>query len=486
VTVRHVLIALNLLALVAIAAYLVWAVLSPKRASEEIEPANVTPFLPDEDLESRRLERVQGWALLFAAVVAIALPLYWLHEPSRQRESVNYFDKNSAERGKVLFSDPTMESFDPTVSLQCARCHGSTGGGGTVNFTLPNGDSVIWHAPPLNTVLLRFTEDPKCVDPDLRPTLTCSVTNIITYGRPGTPMPAWGVAGGGAKNDQAIQDLVAFLRTIQLSPAQAQKQAADDLGAAKSAPADAVKAARDTLATDQKTLDTALAAARKAFGRPDATEADVTGACNQIAKDLESGKGKVERAQGQACRDYTTAQTTVQQDQKALAWTEDWAARRANVSDGQLLFELNCARCHTAGWSTFDPTVPPDQPGGLDSVGLPGGGGGAGGGIGFNLRDMGEIRRFGTDVDGGFDSQVSFVTDGSLPNKEYGNNGLGTGKMPGFGRMLTSDMIKEIVGYERYCLDSSVLTSVEPACSTDLKDLPREAPTTTTKTGGSS
>ena len=479
-TVRHVLIALNILALVAIAAYLVWAVLSPKRASQEIEPANLTPFLPDEDLESRRLERVQGWALLFAAIVAIALPLYWLREPSRQRESVNYFDKNSVERGKVLFSDPTMESFDPTVSLQCARCHGADGGGGTVPFVI-NGVSVIWQAPPLNTELLRFTEDPKCVDPDLRPTLTCAVTNIITYGRPGTPMPAWGVAGGGAKNDQAIQDLVAYIRSIQLTPEQAQKEAAVNLAAARTAPQKAVTAAQATLKTDQAALATARTAAQKAFKQPDATDAELTASCKRITQDLAAGK-KVDRAQGQACRTYTAAQATVEQDQKALAWTQDWAARRANVSDGQLLFELNCARCHTAGWSTFDPTVSPDQPGGLDGVGLPGGGGGLGGGIGFNLRDNGEIRRFGSDVEGGFESQVAFVSDGSLPNKEYGNNGLGTGKMPGFGKMLTPDMIKEIVGYERYCLNSSVLTAAEPVCSTER----REAPTTTTKAGGSS
>ena len=49
-TVRHVLILLNIIALAAIAAYLVWAVLSPKRASTEIEPANLTPFLDDEHL----------------------------------------------------------------------------------------------------------------------------------------------------------------------------------------------------------------------------------------------------------------------------------------------------------------------------------------------------------------------------------------------------------------------------------------------------
>jgi hypothetical protein len=120
---------------------------------------------------------------------------------------------------------------------------------------------------------------------------------------------------------------------------------------------------------------------------------------------------------------------------------------------------------------------------------MPGGGGGLGGGIGFNLRSNSEIRRFGSDADGGFQAQLDFVSQGSLPNKEYGDNGQGTGKMPGFGQQLTSDMIKQIVGYERYCLDTSTYTSVEPACSTDLADLPREPPTTAStanKTGGSS
>ena len=54
---------------------------------------------------------MQGWALLFAAIVAVALPLYWLHEPTRQKESVNYFAKNAAERGR----DPLLELVDAHV-----------------------------------------------------------------------------------------------------------------------------------------------------------------------------------------------------------------------------------------------------------------------------------------------------------------------------------------------------------------------------------
>ncbi len=202
--------------------------LAEARVRRGRSPRTCTPFLTDEDLESRRLERVQGWALLFAAVVAVALPLYWLHEPSRQKESANYFDKNAVDRGQRAVLRPD----DGLVQLRACRCSARTATApraraAVPNFTLPNGKSVVWKAPPLNTVLLRFTEDPKCVDPDLRPTLQCSVTDIITYGRPGTPMPAWGVIGGGAKNDQSIQDLIAFLRTIQLTPEEAQKQAAD-------------------------------------------------------------------------------------------------------------------------------------------------------------------------------------------------------------------------------------------------------------------
>jgi hypothetical protein len=76
------------------------------------------------------------------------------------------------------------------------------------------------------------------------------------------------------------------------------------------------------------------------------------------------------------------------------------------------------------------------------------------------------------------------VSEGSSPFKLYGNNGNGTGKMPGFGQMLTPDMIKQVVAYERYCLDSTSYTSAEPACDTSK---PRALPTTTTtKPGGSS
>ena len=481
-TVRHVLIALNLVAVVAVAVYLIWAVLSPKRAPDETLPANLTEFFPDEELEGRRLERVQGWALLFAAVVAVALPIYWLHEPARQSEATNYFDKNAAERGQVLFSNATMPKYEPTQSLLCATCHGPKGQGGPVPFQL-NGQSVVWQAPPLNTVFLRFTEDPDCVNIDDRDTLTCAVTDIITNGRPGTPMPPWGVSGGGSKNDQSIQDLVAYLRSIQLTPDQAKAEATTNLDAARNQPADNVKAAEVTLAADEKTLAASRAAAQKALALPGASDADLTSACTDIVKQVTADPAKKsDRSGAVACGTFTTDATTAKSDKAALAWTRTWQKRRQNVQDGQLLFELNCARCHTAGWSTFNATVPPNEPGGANSLGLPAGGGGLGGGTAFNLRDGDEIRRFGTDISGGFAAQVDFVGTGSLRFKAYGNGGIGTGRMPGFAQMLSKDYIKKIVSYERYCLDTSTFLKVEPVCLTDTK--PRVEATTTTAAKG--
>jgi mono/diheme cytochrome c family protein len=74
--------------------------------------------------------------------------------------------------------------------------------------------------PPLNTVMLRYHQDPDPTKPNQE------VRNIITYGRQNTPMPAWGLAGGGPMNDQQISDLIAYLNSIQLSPEKAKAEAA--------------------------------------------------------------------------------------------------------------------------------------------------------------------------------------------------------------------------------------------------------------------
>jgi len=484
--VRHWLLLLNVIVIIGLIIYVVRTVLSPKRAAEDAKtPANLTPFLDDEDLEGRRLERVQGWALIFAAVVAIALPVYWLREPGRQHDITHNVDEGSIERGAVLFANKAMPEYEAAGSKLCADCHGTKGEGGTAPFRV-NGEPVQWKVPPLNTEYLRFTEDPACLDPSIRqPETICEMSDIITYGRPGTPMQGWGVPGGGPLNDQSISDLVAYIESIVLTPAQSRAQETKALADAKGQPGTQAESARKTLTDDQKALTAAAGDTKKALGIPTASDEELTAMCDQITAQVDKNPKAVDadtKKKGIACGKYQAAVEQVDEDQKASDWAVDWAARRANVSDGQLLFELNCARCHTEGWSIFNPTAPPGTPGSVDMLGLSGGGGGNGGGSGFNLRDGGEERRFGKDEQNGFQFQVDFVTKGSDPHVQYGQGtagtGIGTGRMPGFGQMLTEDMIKQIVSYERYCLEVTDYKGVAPACKTDTE--PRTAPATTT------
>jgi mono/diheme cytochrome c family protein len=520
---RHWLIWINFVAFGALIVYVVRSVLAPKREpSQEKTPANLTPFLADEDLEGRRLERVLGWALIFAAAFAIALPLYWLREPTRQSQSNAYFDKNSVARGAILYANSASTQYNAAVSLQCANCHGQGGVGGVAPTTL-NGVKVNWKVPPLNTEALRFEEDTDCLSQSRRqPNTICDLSDIITYGRPGTPMQPWGVVGGGPKNDQSIADLVSYIESIQLTPAQSQKAETDALALARSdnpkdscpeymtCPGIELAQAKITLAAAKTDLDTKRTAAQKALGALTSTDADLTSQCTDITNKADAAATPLTGDplnQAVACGAYLDAKNTVKTAQAAVDWSTEWKRRRADVSDPQLLFELNCARCHTQGWSVFDPTVPPgkDAVTGLDPVnsvtalGLSGGGGGIGGGIGFNLRDGDVMRRFGTDIDGGYAAQVDFVSNGSAPFKPYGNLGLGSGKMPGFaqvattaapklGAMLTPDQVKQIVYYERYCLDATTYTAVSPVCQlgssggTDSK-VPATTTTTVAKKG---
>jgi mono/diheme cytochrome c family protein len=496
---RHWLIWINAVAFLALIAYVARSVLSPKRAhSDEKTPANLTPFLDDEDLEGRRLERVLGWALIFAAAFAVALPLYWLREPTRQSQSNAYFDKNSVARGAVLYANSASLEYDAAISLQCANCHGQKGVGGVAPTTL-DGVKVNWKVPPLNTEALRFEEDTDCLSQTRRqPNTICDLSDIITYGRPGTPMQPWGVVGGGPKNDQSIADLVSYIESIQISPQDSQKAEAAALVAAKSddpkatcpeymtCPGIELAQAKQALSDAQKDLDTKRTAAQKALSARSASDADLTTQCKDLTDKADAAATPLSGAplkQAVACGDYLDAQDVLKAKQAAVDWSTEWKKRRANVSDPQLLFELNCARCHTEGWSVFDPTVPPgkDPVTGLtavnsvDILGLSGGGGGNGGGIGFNLLGGGVMRRFGTDADGGFATQLDFVSNGSAPFKPYGNAGIGSGKMPGFaqvattaaphlGAMLTTDQLKQIIYYERYCMESTTYTTVTPVC----------------------
>src|SRR5439155_12638806 len=201
-----------------------------------------------------------------------------------------------------------------------------------------NTRQVQWKAPALNTVMLRYTPD--------------TVRTILIYGRANTPMPAWGVAGGGAMNEQQILDLVAYLKSITLSP---------------------------------------------------------------------------EKAKEQQLADYQA----------------EMKAEGKSVVDGQVLFNVNCARCHTKGWSIGEPEVA------------------GAGAYGPNLTNGAEVRQFPDR-----DTHVDFVSKGAEFGKPYGVRGIGNmapatrtgtdpgqamqgGGMPAFGVLLSPEEIAAVVDYER-------------------------------------
>jgi mono/diheme cytochrome c family protein len=113
------------------------------------------------------------------------------------------------------------------------------------------------------------------------------------------------------------------------------------------------------------------------------------------------------------------------------------AARNAmeeeGISYGEALFNLelgsgaySCARCHTLGWSYGDPGVPGQ------------------GAYGWNLTGGSTNSHFASEAD-----MVNFIRNGSEYGKLYGINGQGSGRMPGFGSLLTDEQLQAVVEYVR-------------------------------------
>lgn len=288
---------------------------SGERVGDEAATApNRRPYFDDDALEGPRLERAQTWALAMLVVVAFGLPLYWLDEPSRQAGALVGFDERAAHRGFVLFQGAGSSVPEGNIGhFGCGDCHGANGEGGVTRYALSEGTesrTVQWAVPALDTAMLRFTED--------------EINTIITYGRANTPMPAWGVAGGGPMNEQQVTDIIEYLKSIQKTSKKARQEAA------------------------------------------------------------QSGE------------------------------------------DGEALFAEFCSRCHTKGWSYNEP----EEPGS--------------GAFGFNLTNGSTLLQFPDIL-----KHVEFVTLGSVANKAYGARGVGTGRMPGFGQLLSEAQIRAIVEYER-------------------------------------
>ena len=174
-----------------------------REVGSEIElAANRKEYYDDETLEGPRLERVQLLGVVMLAIIVVALPLYWVFEPSRQAGAQEGWDNRFASWGSQLFA-PTADG-----GFNCAGCHGGMAGvGGEAPFTITDPitqevQAVNWKAPAVNTVFYKFDES--------------EVRFILNYGRPFSPMSPWGLVGGGPMNTQQIDNLIAYMKSIQI------------------------------------------------------------------------------------------------------------------------------------------------------------------------------------------------------------------------------------------------------------------------------
>ena len=166
------------------------------RGKEEVAP-NLSAGRTDDELETKRLERVLVGAGFAAAFLAIGLPLYYLGEQDRQESFVEQFDEESAKRGEHIVTE-----------FACYSCHGPGGAGGSAPFVEKrSGIRVLWTAPSLNDIFYRYEKD--------------EVIFWITYGRGNSPMPAWGLPGGGPLSEKQVVDVATYIESIQIPQDQA-------------------------------------------------------------------------------------------------------------------------------------------------------------------------------------------------------------------------------------------------------------------------
>lgn len=178
-------------------------------------PRAMRPGTPDDVLEGRRLERILWGGVVSTIAISVFIPVYWLPESSRHEAFVERFDEEALHRGAFVYNVPPPLPEDISavefkeveeeiaLGMGCANCHGGEGSGGEVpgGFTDPfTGKIVRYTAPPLNNVFTRWDEE--------------IVRFTIERGRPGTPMPTWGVQYGGPMTPQMVSDVMVYLKSL--------------------------------------------------------------------------------------------------------------------------------------------------------------------------------------------------------------------------------------------------------------------------------
>ena len=431
---------------------------------------NLSKYRTDDDLETKTLDRTLTVAVLLASILTIMIPLYYLGEQDRQEGFVEEFDEVSVERGEHLYEE-----------FGCGNCHGVDGSGGAASYVEKrSGINVTWTAPAINNVFYRYDDE--------------EVRYWLIYGRANSPMPAWGLEGGGPMNDGQLDDLIEYmhhfqitqeseLRTIEmninssLSRIETSELLVENEIARQKELIQSVEEAPSKLPIVEKAVQDVSALLSKEGGidtdedgLSDSTETELSTYSASISealgtsilnldpdneqsipgrKDLSVAKGFLSQLESELInirivsegydKFINEAETGLAFLEKALEeklWEVSFDEIANSTFDGDLekairavgLFNAYCARCHTAGYSAgvaYTKEI-------------------ASGGLGPALRAGRANIQFKQRED-----LIDFIVKGSVNGKAYGVNGVGGGKMPGFGAVLPESDIALIIDYLR-------------------------------------
>jgi mono/diheme cytochrome c family protein len=165
-------------------------------------PRAMRPGPADAALETPLLQKLQGWAVILVAFMAIWVPLNWLREPSTNLAQDKEREALKIERGHettLYYSEENQLGFG------CIRCHGPELHGGVVQAgTNEDGTPKYIYPKDLTVACDHLTVD--------------EIRTTIEEGRIDAGMPSWSIKFVGPMDDQQIDDLVQYIVSINDIP----------------------------------------------------------------------------------------------------------------------------------------------------------------------------------------------------------------------------------------------------------------------------
>lgn len=437
--------------------------------NEEVPP-NLTKYKSDDELETKHLDKSLSWAVLVASLLTIMIPLYYLGEDSRQESFVEEFEDVSVERGHHLYEE-----------FGCGNCHGVDGGGGAASYVEKrSGVKVTWAAPAINNVFYRYDDS--------------EVKYWLIYGRANSPMPAWGLEGGGPMNDGQLEDLIDYLHSFQVdqsfelgtietsinssllrlenSALQVENEIVNQkllIEEIKAGPAK-LPILEEAVAKISALLEKESGIDSDEDGLYDSVEIEISEYSVKIAdvvglsilnlnpeeeestpsrKDASVAKGYLSQLNSQLINTGILVEGQekfLNEGIGGLSFLETaleqrlWEVSFEEIADSTFegnqddakraigLFNAYCARCHTAGYSAGIAYTKKIGSGGLGPALR-------GGRANIQFKSRNDL--------------IDFIINGSVNGKGYGVNGVGGGKMPGFGAVLPQSDIELVIDYLR-------------------------------------